>query len=262
MKTNSHVVDYGTFSHIGQRRQNQDAVMVMQALMPSGQEGQLFVVADGMGGHPGGGVASRLACDGLKQHFEKELKNKIQNSPKDIARRLSEAILRIDRHIRRQGLQDSSLEDMGTTLSCLMISDTYSIIAHVGDSRVYRLRNGVLSCLTVDHTFVQDMIFEGEVDPGRAHLHPLRHMLTRAVGTGETLPLVDTRTDRLKEMDCFLLCTDGLFNVLTDSSMKDRLSRQEAASESAEELVRQAIKAGARDNVSDVVVKIGCILSS
>jgi protein phosphatase len=147
-------------------------------------------------------------------------------------------------------------------MKLLAISDTYSIIAHVGDSRVYRLRNGVLSCLTVDHTFVQDMIFEGEVDPGRAHLHPLRHMLTRAVGTGETLPLVDTRTDRLKEMDCFLLCTDGLFNVLADSSMKDRLSRQEAASESAEELIRQAIKAGARDNVSAVVVKIGCILSS
>jgi protein phosphatase len=183
MKQDFCVADYGVFSHIGQRRQNHDVVMVTQTRMPSGQTGRLFAVADGMGGHSGGGIASRLACDGLKQYFEKELNNKIGNDPEEIARRLSEAILRMDRRIRREVLRDSSLEDMGTTLSCLAISDTHSIIAHVGDSRIYRLRNGALSCLTVDHTFVQDMIFEGEVDPEKAHLHPLRHMLTRAVGS-------------------------------------------------------------------------------
>jgi protein phosphatase len=256
MKQDVYVVDYGVFSHIGQRRQNQDAVMVMQTRVPSGQVGRLLAVADGMGGHLGGGIASHLACDGLKQYFEKELNNKIVNDPKETARRLSEAILRIDRRIRQKGLRDSSLEDMGTTLSCLTIVDTYSIIAHVGDSRIYRLRNGALSCLTVDHTFVQDMIFEGEVDPEKAHLHPLRHMLTRAVGTGESLPFVDTRTDRFKEKDYFLLCTDGLYNTVAASSIKDLLSRHASASVTAEKLVCQTIKAGARENVTAVVVRI------
>ena len=160
MKQDVYVVDYGVFSHIGQRRQNQDAVMVMQTRVPSGQVGRLLAVADGMGGHLGGEIASHLACDGLKQYFEKELNNKIVNDPKEIARRLSEAILRIDRRIRQKGLRDSSLEDMGTTLSCLAITETHSVIAHVGDSQIYRLRKGVLSCLTVDHTFVQDMFLK------------------------------------------------------------------------------------------------------
>lgn len=256
MKPDFCIADHGVFSNIGQRRQNQDAVMVAQARISSSRGRWLFAVADGMGGHPGGSIASGLACDGLKKYFRKEFKNKMGKDPKEIARRLSEAILRIDRRIRRQGLIDSGLEDMGTTLSCLAVSDTYSIIVHVGDSRIYRLRNGALSCLTVDHTFVQDMVFEGEVDPEKAHLHPLRHMLTRAVGTGEPLPIVDNRIDRLNKKDCFLLCTDGLYNALEPSSMKDRLSRHAVASETAEKLVRQAIKAGARDNVTAVVVRI------
>ena len=94
------------------------------------------------------------------------------------------------------------------------------------------------------------------MDPEKAHLHPLRHMLTRAVGNGEALPLVDTRTDRLKEKDCFLLCTDGVDNTVTASSIKDLLSRHASASVTAEKLVCQTIKAGARDNVTAVVVRI------
>ena len=145
---------------------------------------------------------------------------------------------------------------MGTTLSCLVITPTNSIIAHVGDSRIYRLRQGHLACLTVDHTFVQDMIFEGEVVPGKAHRHPLRHMLTRAVGTGEPLALVDSRIDLLKKEDCFLLCTDGLCNALSDTCIHDLLSRPATASETAAKLVMQALQNGARDNITAIVIKM------
>ena len=121
-------------------------------------------------------------------------------------RHLEETVLRIDRQICRHGYRVPALADMGTTLSCLIMTARHTIIAHVGDSRIYRLRRGHLTCLTTDHTFVQDMIFEGEVDPTHAAKHPLRHMLTRVVGTQEPLEWVDTRIDPL-------LCGDRFFNM-------------------------------------------------
>ena len=247
-------IDYGLSSHIGQRSYNQDAVLVTTAPMPLNGKGSLFAVADGMGGHPGGDYASRMACDGLNSYYEPKIKEKRNQA--EISRHLTEGIIRIDRWIRLKGLKNRKLEDMGTTLSCLVITNTHSVIAHVGDSRIYRLRKGHLTCLTVDHTFVQDMIFEGEVDPGKAHLHPLRHMLTRAVGTGETLTLVDSRIDPLKTKDCFLLCTDGLYNKLTDTCILDLLSNPSTASETAAKLVKRALQNGARDNITAIVIKL------
>ncbi len=248
-------IDSGVSSHIGQRQQNQDTAIVTCGKVSLSGKGRLFAVADGMGGQPGGSIASRLACKGLNDYYQKELSEKGTLGSIEISRHLEEVILRIDRDLRRQGLRDRTLEDMGTTLSCLVVAGTHGIIVHVGDSRIYRLRNGHLTCLTVDHTFVQDMIFEGEVDPQKAHLHPLRHMLTRAVGTGEPLELVDTRIDELKKKDCFLICTDGLYNVLTAACILDLLSRRVSASETAQTLVNQARQNGARDNITAIVIK-------
>jgi len=256
MKSDSYTIDYGYSSHIGQRQQNQDALRVSSESVSLNGKGRLFAVADGMGGHPGGEIASRLACSGLSKYYKKKINQQGALRPTDVSRHLAEVIIRIDRHIRLVGLKDNKLEDMGTTLSCLVVTDTSSIIAHVGDSRIYRLRNGHLTCLTVDHTFVQDMIFEGEVDPDRAHLHPLRHMLTRAVGTGEPLELVDSRIDPLKTKDGFLLCSDGLYNTLTSSCILDLLSRHILASETATELVLQAMQNGAHDNITALVIRI------
>ena len=100
------------------------------------------------------------------------------------------------------------------------------------------------------------MIFEGEVDPRKAHLHLLRHMLTRVVGTGDPLTLVDSRIDPLKIKDCFLLCTDGLYNTLSNTCILDLLSSQSIASEIVTELAEQALKNGARDNITAIVIKI------
>lgn len=248
-------VDYGLCTHIGKRERNQDEALVPSA--PGALNGylKLFAIADGMGGHPGGGIASRMACDRLSDFDKRYVRNKGIQKPADISRRLVEMVLRTDRAIRLQGLGDYDREDMGTTLSCLILTRTHSVIVHVGDSRIYRLHKGRLSCLTVDHTFVQDMIFEGEVDPEQAHLHPLRHMLTRAVGTGEPLEWVDTRIDKLKSSDSFLLCTDGLHNTIDERAILDSLAERSNAAEAAAELVAKALKHGARDNITAVVVK-------
>jgi serine/threonine protein phosphatase PrpC len=145
---------------------------------------------------------------------------------------------------------------MGTTLSCLVLTESHSIISHVGDSRIYRLRHNRLTCLTTDHTFVQDMIFEGELDPKEAERHPLRHLLTRVVGTSEPLPLVDTRIDHLHPGDRYLLCTDGLSNTVADKDIADLLSRGHETAGIAEQLVAQALRGNARDNITAVVVII------
>jgi protein phosphatase len=248
-------LDYGVSSHIGQRRTNQDAVHLPTQSIKSNGSGYLFAVADGMGGHYGGGIASQMACDRLKK-YESEINCIMNRNAEDFSRDLTEEIIRIDRSIRLLGLRDKKLEDMGTTLSCLIITQKHSIIAHVGDSRIYRFRKGHLTCLTFDHTFVQDMIFEDEVDPQKAHLHPLRHMLTRAVGAGEPLNLVDTRIDPLKQADRFLLCTDGLFNAVADSIIIDQLSADVPSSETSERLVMKALQNDARDNITALVIKL------
>jgi PPM family protein phosphatase len=245
---------FGVRSHIGQRRRNEDSVRVPSAPEPLSAEGSLFAVADGMGGHSGGGLASRVACRELEAYYQRLPTEPRSLTPPLLSRVLMETVFRIDRRLRRRGLRDAGMAEMGTTLSCLVLTESHSIISHVGDSRIYRIRHDHLTRLTTDHTFVQDMIFEGEVDPKEAERHPLRHLLTRVVGTSEPLPLVDTRIDRIQPKDRYLLCTDGLSNTVTFKAIADLLSKGNNASGVAERLVAQALRDNARDNITAVVV--------
>jgi protein phosphatase len=207
-----------------------------------------------MGGHRGGGLASRLACQGLEDYYRRLPNEPTSLPPSLLSRILMETVFRIDRRIRRRGLEEQGMAEMGTTLSCLVLTNSHSIISHVGDSRIYRLRHNRSTRLTTDHTFVQDMISEGEVAPKDAGQHPLRHLLTRVVGTTEPLPLVDTRVDRLQPQDRYLLCTDGLSNALADEAIMEALAEGRNASAAAERLVALALRNNARDNITAVVV--------
>jgi serine/threonine protein phosphatase PrpC len=247
-------VQYGACSHIGQRRFNEDSVRVPFGVKPSNSTGWLFAVADGMGGHRGGGLASRLACQELEAYYQRLPPEPRSLIPPLLSRILMETVFRIDRSIRWHGLGAGGMAEMGTTLSCLLLTESHSIISHVGDSRIYRLRHDRLTCLTTDHTFVQDMIIEGEVDPRDAGKHPLRNLLTRVVGTTEPLPLVDTRIDRLQWGDRFLLCTDGLSNAVAYDAIANYLANGDDASGIAERLVALAIHNKARDNITAIVV--------
>lgn len=247
----------GACTHNGPGRDaNEDAMFGISSnrLNKDNFRGRLLAVADGMGGHSGGRIASSLACKSLQAYYDRSLSGNLQASPRKLCRHLIETVFRIDRLVRQKAASQSALAHMGTTLSCLLLADGRSIIAHVGDSRIYRLRSGHLSCLTSDHTFVQEMIFEGEVDPENAHLHPLRNMLTHAVGTGEPLCHVDHRIDRLKSGDRFLLCTDGLHKVLDTDGIAAVLASDETAAYIAKALVAEALSNKTRDNVTAMVV--------
>ena len=178
--------EVGCNTHIGFGRQaNEDAFGLAPDAFDRDQAVRLMAVADGMGGHNGGGIASRFACEALNGCYDKLEQSNSRLNPEQLCRELTDSIFRIDRRLRFKARKTENMQDMGTTLSCLLLTASHSIIGHVGDSRIYRWREGHLSCLTTDHTFVQEMITEGEIDPIAADTHPLRHLLTQAVGTGE-----------------------------------------------------------------------------
>ncbi len=235
------------------RADNQDAAWIAPATADLRRMGRLVAVADGMGGHRGGAVASRLACNALRDYYQR--RPGLSETPVDLCRHLCNLVYRIDRKVRWNAHVHPELEDMGTTLSCLVLTPRSTLIAHVGDSRIYRLRRGRLSMLTEDHTFVGEMIFEGLLTPEAASRHPLRHILTRSVGTGEQLEMVYSRIDRFFTDDRFLLCTDGLHAALASDRIADGLGRNSAASEIAAGLVDEALAQGSRDNITAMVVK-------
>ncbi len=184
-------LEMGFTTHCGfGRRANEDAGWAAPDTFGWDRAGRLMAVADGMGGHKGGGFASHYACKSLDDYYH-ELPQRC--SPlvlAELCRHLTDLIYRIDRGLRFEALTSADFKDMGTTLSCLVLTATHSIIGHVGDSRIYRWRKGHLSCLTRDHTFVQEMITEGQIDPGAADTHPSRHLLTQAEGTAEPCKLI------------------------------------------------------------------------
>ncbi len=250
----------GCKTHIGfGRRANEDAFWVASDAFARDRAACLIAVADGMGGHKGGAVASRFACEALKGYDRKLAQPNSKLNPEQLCRELTDAIYRIDRGLRFKAYKTDDMRDMGTTLSCLVLTDSHSIIGHVGDSRIYRWRSGRLSCLTKDHTFVQEMITEGEIDPTTADRHPLRHLLTQVVGTAEPLEHVLARVDRVKAGDRLLLCTDGLYNCLPKGRISHLMERDGDAGSLAANLVDSALANQTRDNVTALVITVARI---
>lgn len=250
-------LDTGFSTDIGlARAENEDAVYISPPAVTEGENprGRLVAVADGMGGHSGGGFASAMACGALTTYYRRPLNEPPPWTAATLERHLFETVFRIDRLVRRTASSRIVLRHMGTTLSCLLLTPDRSIVAHVGDSRIYRWRRDYLTCLTTDHTFVQEMIFEGEVDPESAHLHPLRHLLTNVVGTVEPLSHVDHRIDRIQAGDRFLLCSDGLHNVLAPEVLSVFLASGEDADRTASALVDAALERKTKDNVTALIV--------
>lgn len=230
-------------SHTGKvRSNNQD----------SGYAGSnLFVVADGMGGHAGGDVASSLAIALL------ERLDKPYTSTSEAEREL------------RQGIADSATElietvnvrpelaGMGTTVSALIMVDEYAVIAHIGDSRIYLYRDDALTQITTDHTFVQRLVDSGRITPEEARYHPRRSVLMRVLGDMDPDPEVDTFIMPTQPGDRWLLCSDGLSGVVDEPHLAKALGIGLAPGRTADTLLKQALDGGAPDNVTIVLVDVG-----
>ena len=225
----------GVATDVGRvRERNEDSYLAREPL---------FAVADGMGGHRGGNVASELAIETL---------GSFRVPAQGAAAALVEDIKRANLRVMERGASDRDLRGMGTTVTALVTQDARAHIAHVGDSRAYLLRDE-LQQLTEDHTLVQRMVREGKLTPEEAGHHPQRSVLTRAVGVEDGLD-VDELTLDVHSGDRILLCTDGLTSMVENDAIERILKDEPDPQSAAEQLVSLANEAGGEDNITVVVV--------
>lgn len=229
-------------SHIGKiRASNQD----------SGSVGRnLFVVADGMGGHAGGDVASALAVQhlfGLDRAYP---------TVEEARESLFTSIMAAGEELTATVEDHPELTGMGTTVSAMIRVGNQMVIGHIGDSRIYRLRGGVLEQITSDHTFVQRLVDSGRITPEEAAVHPRRSVLMRVLGDVDAEPDIDTHVVDTKPGDRWLLCSDGLSGYVSERDIAETLLTIDDVELVCHKLITQTLSEGAPDNVTVVVVRV------
>lgn len=231
-------ITFGSCTHVGCiRDHNEDNLLVSSPL---------FAVADGMGGHEGGEIASEIAVQILRKQAPR--------TPDSQA--LGAAIEAANYEIIKAAQDGRGREGMGTTMTAAIIKDTRLIIGQVGDSRAYLLSQGTLHQLTRDHSLMADMIDSGQITPEEARVHPNRSVITRALGSSlYTQP--DLYELNVQDNDRLLLCSDGLSGVVDKAVMERILSRYDDPQICADQLIQAAIDAGGPDNITAIVIDIG-----
>lgn len=250
-------MQFEAFAHtdMGPVRENNEDYFLVD------QEHGLFVVADGMGGHSSGEVASFIAVKTVEEVLlnevdpdETRLSRNIMDEEEAVRERLRYAMSQACVKIRHAAVETPSHRGMGTTLTILLIEDGIAHFSHVGDSRLYLFSNGYLRRLTRDHTVVQNEIDAGRLTPELARLAPHKNILTQSVGYHGTVDPV-TSTRPVGEGDILLLCSDGLTDPIDDTSLEEMIATT-PFEDLAFQLVDRALELGTEDNVTVVVVKI------
>ena len=212
----------------------------------------VFAVADGLGGHQGGEVASAAAVEPLARLDGRELAD-----PGEAAEALANAIRAANEAILDRAAGDPALYGMGTTVTAAAVAgDGYLQLAHVGDSRAYLLREGDLAQLTNDHTVVGELVRRGRLTPEQAAIHPERSILTRAVGLDPRVPVDLPDPLELRSGDQLLLCSDGLTETVADDQIAELLSAAPDGHAACRSLIDAANNAGGPDNITVVLVRL------
>lgn len=209
--------------------------------------GRLLIVADGMGGHRGGATASRLAAETVKAQY-------LGSDTPDIPTALRESLSRANARIFSEAQSNPDLRGMGTTTSVLAVKNSEGWLAHVGDSRIYMVRDGEIKQLTDDHSLVATMVREGLLTSQEAETHPRRNVLQRSMGVAEDVEIDVRGPIELRVGDTFILCSDGLHGVVKEDEIKEVASMTLEAA--ADEYLRRALERGAPDNVTVIVARV------
>lgn len=238
-------------SNIGLVRQNNEDVW---AELP---DENFYVIADGMGGHQAGEVASREAVNYLCRLMKKILKHdsKHAKSLTEVRDLLHQAIQIVNEKIYCIGSETETLRGMGTTLCCIAVHPQGLIYAHVGDSRIYRLRNKKLELLTKDHSLLRELVDMGQISEDQAMDFLYKNIITKAIGTEPTVePPVEVT--ELKAGDIYLMCTDGLTDLLRKKEIEEILNKNTLLPESAQQLIQQANERGGHDNITVLLIAL------
>ncbi len=211
-------------------------------------DGRFFVVADGMGGHAGGQEASLIATQRIKEHLESYWDSEASSS--EI---LEEAILKANEGILEDQQTHPERGEMGTTAVVVLFRGEQPLRAHVGDSRLYRLRDGQLEQITEDHTWVSRALKMGDIDPEQSKTHPWRHVLFQCLGRKDTQKPEIAKLD-IQAGDRLLLCSDGLTEEVADPAIQEIFYHSESCDEIAKNLIEAAKDGGGSDNITVVIV--------
>lgn len=228
------------------RNSNQDCLFCEENAV--GRFPNLFLVADGMGGHKAGDLASRLCID----EIVKQLRNSQARTPVSA---FEQAIAVANACVYERSMGDFELAGMGTTIVGAMIENGTAYIVNIGDSRLYRLHEK-LEQITVDHSLVEEMVQSGEIQKEEMRTHPNKNIITRALGTDDSVR-PDCFEVKVEEGDVLLLCSDGLTNMVDDQEIEEIVKKhKEDMKLAGENLVRQANEAGGKDNISVILVRL------
>jgi protein phosphatase len=247
-------LEYASLSDVGMKRQNnQDSVTISMELERDGWEryGHLFVVADGMGGHAVGELASKMAIDTLPLTYKK-------SDRETMAAALTDAMQETNAAIHERGSLNHDFQRMGTTCSALVLGPEGALIGHVGDSRVYRVRNGRIDQLTFDHSLQWEKLRRGEGPPEEIFLHHPKNIITRSMGPEPQVQVDLEGPYPVLPGDAYIVCSDGLTNHVKDEEIG--LAAQElSAAAACRYLVNLANLRGGNDNITVAIAKVGAI---
>lgn len=225
---------------VGKRRtNNQDAIYVSE-------EQKLFVVADGMGGHQAGEVASQSTVEAIADYIK-------NSSEMPIRQMIEESVDAANKAVYLKSLEDEAYRGMGTTCSLVIIRDDLIHIGHVGDSRIYFIDDDMVQ-ITTDHTLVEDLVSVGEITKKEARNHPKRHVITRAIGTDPSVQL-DYNKYELSKAKKILICSDGLSEMISDKELFEMINTHDI-DQAVSRLVQLANDRGGNDNISVVLIEL------
>lgn len=231
---------------VGQKRKiNQDYVFASDK--PVGNLPNLFIVADGMGGHNAGDFASGFVTRTIKEYVE-------QSEDKNPIKIIREAIQEANTKLREESTKQKELLGMGTTVVVTTIASSYAYTANVGDSRQYVVEDDEIRQITQDHSLVEEMVRIGQISEAEARVHPDKHIITRAIGASRTVD-VDFFDYKLESDSIILMCSDGLTNMVEDDQIRQILTKDLTIKERASELIKAANDHGGKDNIAVIIVE-------
>ena len=232
-------IEIGNYSDVGKTREvNEDYYGSF-----TGNFGELLIVCDGMGGHKGGETASRLAVESVKNHFEN------LGFEFDPSAEIRKALAEANRLIINTAQQDPSLSDMGSTIVLVLFKNSTAHCAHLGDSRIYLIKDGKIRQLTKDHSLVQQMIDSNMITEVDAKVHPKKNVITKALGINAEIEPDILEPFELKENDKLILCTDGLTSYVTEQEIFE-LAENNTSQQASQKLVELANNRGGSDNIT------------
>lgn len=252
---------------------NQDNTLILARPSGDGEAAGLYVVADGMGGHQAGEVASRLAVSTMERELAWLLRSPDDEDtepslpainaefPREPGQQAQEWVIRAIKRVNiviYEYARANPVEagNLGTTLTCALLQGNQAVVANVGDSRTYLLRNGTLRQLTEDHSYVARLVRDGQIDPQDIYTHPRRNVITRSLGHQPEIQ-VDSWMLGLKAGDRLLLCSDGLWEMIQDDeALTAYLRNSEDPRETVDRLIAAANEQGGQDNIGVVVVQV------